>query len=174
MTAYLARPEPKEYAAFFSGYIALVPEGDIVDLLRKQFEKTSSWLSTIPAAKGDYAYAPEKWTVKEVVGHLADSERIFSYRALRIARGDTTPLAGFDEKKYVPSGLFGQRTMESLLAEFSSVRAATLSLLDGLPDAGWTRMGTANNAAISVRALVCAIAGHELHHAKILRERYLL
>jgi hypothetical protein len=173
MGVYLARPEPQEYSTYFSGYVALVPAGDILVLLRKQHEETRARLLAIPSGKWDYAYAPGKWTVKEVVGHIADAERIFCYRALRIAREDATPLAGFDEKKYVPSSLFGQRTLESLVAEFSSVRAATLSLFDGLPKEAWTRMGTSNNAGISVRALACITAGHELHHMKILREKYL-
>jgi hypothetical protein len=121
---------------------------------------------------GNFRYAPDKWTVKDVLGHLADSERIFAYRALRIARADQTPLPGFEQDDFVRSGGFNERTLASLLEEFASVRSASLALYRSLDKDAWLRCGTANNDQISVRALAFITAGHELHHEKILEERY--
>ncbi len=149
-----------------------MPEGDIVDLLEGQFEDTYRLLTGLSDAQAMHRYADGKWSVKEVIGHLCDSERVFAYRALRIGRGDTTPLPGFDQDPYVPAGQFDARTMQSIADEFRTVRAATLSLLRALPVDAVARSGTASEVKVSVRALAYIIAGHERHHVALLRERY--
>ncbi len=173
MTATYDRPDPSEYASFYAAYIAGVPEGDVVQMLERQIEDTAALVSSLPEAKGDFAYAPGKWTIKEVLGHIADAERVFSYRVLRIGRGDGTPLASFDENAWVPNSGAGARSIRDLVGELRSVRAATLALLRGLPAEAATRRGTASGKEVSVRALVWIIAGHERHHGRVLRERYL-
>ena len=167
------RPETSEYAPFYAGYIAQVPEGDLLDLLERQGEETTRLLAGLPASRGDFAYAPGKWTLKEVLGHIADAERVFAYRALRFARGDVTPLASFDEQAWTPDSGARSRTVADLGEELRAVRAATLALLRHLPAEAPTRRGTASGREISVRALAWIIAGHERHHLRILRERYL-
>ncbi|HUH12747.1 MAG TPA: DinB family protein [Longimicrobiales bacterium] len=168
------RPGPDEFDPFYSGYIERVPDADIRATLRAQGAATAALLRSERAReRAEHAYAPGKWLLKEVVGHLADTERILAYRALRIARGDATPLAGFDENRYVAGGGFSGRTLDDLTAGLEAVRAATLALLDGLPEDAWTRAGTANEARVTVRALAWIIAGHELHHRAIVEERYL-
>lgn len=166
------RPAPTEHAPYYSRYISLVPDGPIVATLRAQGEETAKLLASVPAAKEEHRYADGKWSVKEVVGHLADAERVFAYRMLRFARADETPLAGFDENTYVPAGAFGARTLRSLAEEFRAVREATLHLLEGLDDAAVMRGGVASENPATVRALAWIIAGHERHHVAILRERY--
>lgn len=168
------RPAPGEYIEYFGRYISRVPTGDIAVLLRDQIGDTRALLSTVKPGDADKGYAPGKWTVKEVVGHLADTERIMAYRALRIARGDKTDLPGFDENEYVPNASFGDRDLASLVEEYASVRNATLTLFRGLPHEAWPRRGTASGNEISVRALASIIAGHELHHRELLETRYLL
>lgn len=166
------RPHDDEFAPFYAGYVARVPEGDVLALLSEQGDETQRRLGGLSTDQALYRYAPGKWSVKEVLGHLADAERIFAYRALRIARGDETPLPGFDENLYVPAGNFDQRDLAHLLAELATVRAATLSLLRTLDDAAWRRRGLCNNHPVSVRALAFIVAGHELHHVNVLAERY--
>jgi hypothetical protein len=168
---YSERPAPDEYAPYFGGYIGQVPEGDLVEVLRAQQPATSALLLTFAHA-ADRAYAPGKWTVKEVVGHLSDVERVMSCRALRIARGDETPLPSFDENAYTPAGRFDLRTLDDLIAELEAVRAATVALFAGLPPEAWERRGTFSGNPGTPRAIACIIAGHELHHRDILRTRY--
>jgi hypothetical protein len=172
MQARLDRPGAGEFAAWYEGYVALVPAGDICHVLREQGQQLLEVLRHVPESAADHAYAPGKWSIKEVVGHISDAERVFSYRALRIARADSTPLAGFDEQQWVPPARFGDRALAHLAAEFAAVRAASIALLDGLPEDAWTRSGTANGQQVSVRALAAIIAGHALHHQRILVERY--
>ncbi|MBX6366270.1 MAG: DinB family protein [Gemmatimonadetes bacterium] len=172
-TGYRERPAAGEYNAFYARYVERVPEGDILELLRTQVEETAKLLLSAPAARHDWAYAPGKWTLKEVVGHICDTERVMTYRALRAARADATPLASFDENAWVPQGAFGERTMESLVAELVAVRQATLALFSGLPAAAWTRVVVASGHPVSVRALAWIVAGHELHHRAGIQERYL-
>jgi uncharacterized protein (DUF1330 family) len=168
------RPGPDEYGAFYAAYVADVPAGGIVALLARQVEDTCRLLEGLPDSRAEHAYAPGKWTIKEVVGHLVDSERVFSYRALRFARGDGAELPGFDEKHYVPAGEFGDRSLASLLDELRTVRRSTVALLGNLPSGAWLRKGIASGHPVSVRAIACIIAGHELHHRRILEERYLV
>lgn len=167
------RPAASEYAAFYAGYVNGMPDGPLLEQLRRQGGETAVFLAGIPAAKHDFAYAPGKWTVKEMVGHMGDAERIFSYRILRIGRGDTTPLPGFDENVYVPASGATGRTLADLAAELAAIRASTVALLEHLPPDAAARMGTASNNPVSVRALAWITAGHERHHLRILRERYL-
>lgn len=172
MTEY-PRPGADEYAPFYAGYIAAVPEGDVLDLLRHQTDEVLATVRPLPAARWRHRYAPGKWSVAEVLGHIMDAERIFAYRALRIARGDQTPLPGFDENAYVPAAAFDDRAPAGLLTEYVAVREATLALFRGLPAGSSDRRGVASNAGVSVRALLYMIAGHERHHLRILHERYL-
>jgi DinB family protein len=167
------RPPSTEYASFYAGYIAKVPDGDLLRTLESNVEETMGLLAGLPESKGSFAYAPGKWTLKEVVGHMVDSERVFSYRALRIARGDTMPLPGFDEKAWAPNSGANSRTLVDLLGELRIVRAATLALFRHLPPESVGRVGTASDQPVSVRALAWIIAGHERHHVAIIRERYL-
>jgi uncharacterized damage-inducible protein DinB len=167
------RPAPDEYAPYYGRYIALVPDGPIVETLRSQIAETAALLGALPEAKGEHRYEPGKWSVKEVLGHVIDGERIFSYRALRFARRDETPLPGFDENLYVPAAAFGRRTIRNLLDEFRAVREATVQLFQNLDEEALSRSGIASENRMSVRALAWTIAGHERHHAGVLRERYL-
>jgi uncharacterized protein (TIGR03083 family) len=171
--SYEERPATGEYAEFYAKYVERVPEGDIVAILATQLDDTLALLRELTDEQARSAYAPGKWSVKEVVGHIADTERVFAYRMLRIARGDETPLPGFDENEYVPTGNFDDRPLASLLAELVAVRRATVALLAGLPAGAWTRTGTARNAVVTVRGAAWITAGHELHHREILASRYL-
>jgi hypothetical protein len=166
------RPQPDEHNPYYSRYIALVPEADIVATLRTQVKETETIFRRLSEEQGNFRYAPDKWSVKELLGHLSDSERIFAYRALRIARNDQTPLAGFEQDDYVRFGPFAQRSLAEVIEEFVAVRQSSLCLFGQLDETAWGRRGTANNSAISVRAIAFITAGHELHHRKILREKY--
>lgn len=168
------RPASDEYFSYYDRYIARVPDGDIVATLRSQFEGTVALLRSLPSALHDYAYGDGKWTVKEVVGHVADTERVMSHRALRFGRADRTPLPSFDENEWMPPAEFGTRSLESVLAELAAVRQATLALFANLPAAAWERDGEASGHRVTVRALAWIIAGHETHHVDILRKRYLV
>lgn len=166
------RPGAGEFAPFYNGYVVKVGEGDVVAAMGRQLEATLAQLGAVPAERGDHRYAPGKWSVKEVMGHLADSERVFAYRALRFARADTTELAGFDETTWVPAGAFGRRSLADIVAEYEAVRRASLAFFASLDDAAAARIGTANGNRVSVRALAWVITGHDAHHALVLRDRY--
>ena len=167
------RPESAEVPASYAGYVGKVRDGeDLMGLMESQLEEVRSAFGRFPEARGSYRYAPGKWSVKELLGHLSDTERIFCYRTLRFARGDTTPLPGFDENAYAPEMRADQRPLADLLEEWLDVRRATLSCLRGLPADTWTRRGVASGKEISVRALAYAIAGHTRHHLEMLAERY--
>ncbi|MFN2597963.1 MAG: DinB family protein [Pyrinomonadaceae bacterium] len=168
-----ARPGTDEYAPYYEKYVSLVPAGGIVETLRRQSADTLALLRSLTEEQAASRYEPGKWSVKEVVGHICDGERVFAYRALRFARNDSTPLPGFDQDPYVAAGNFDARTIRDLADEFESVRAATLSLFASLDEEAWARRGAANDTPVSVRALAHIIAGHELHHVGILREKYL-
>jgi hypothetical protein len=168
----IGRPEANEYGQFYGGYISLVGGDDILTTLEQQRRDTMLLLSGRCEEDGDVRYAPGKWSVKEVLAHLNDTERIFAYRALRIARNDKTPLSGFEQDDYVREGGFGNCALSDLIEDFIAVRRATVSLLRNLDDDAWMRRGTANNSEVSVRALAYLIAGHELHHRRILQDRY--
>ena len=172
MPLYLQRPAEGEYSPYFERYISLVPDGDIIEMLARNADTLIALVRQQPPEVADYAYADGKWTVKEVIGHLCDAERVFAYRLLCFARADQTPLPGFDENAYVPAGRFGERTLESLLQEFAAVRQASIALVAGLPEEAWSLSGIANNAPMSARAAAYTILGHELHHRNILINRY--
>jgi hypothetical protein len=167
------RPKGDEFAPYYAGYIDAVPYGDVVHALESQLADTLGLIRGLPESRGEHRYAPGKWTIKEVIAHVSDCERVFAYRLLRIARGDATPLAGFEQDDYVRRGNFGARTLADLAQELEYVRRANLVLFASLDDEAMSRRGTANNQAISARALAYIIAGHERHHVKILRSRYL-
>jgi hypothetical protein len=172
-TATITRPRADEHSEYYSRYIARVPEGDLVSLLREQVTDTVGLLQGLAPDRADYAYAPGKWSIKEVIGHLIDAERVFGYRAMRFARNDSTELPGFDENSYVANANFKARSLADLLEEFQVVRASTIHLAMNLDADALARRGTANGDEISARALFYIIAGHERHHAALLRERYL-
>src|SRR2546427_7875922 len=166
------RPGAGEFAKHYQTYVDRVPDGDVLELLARQIDETGTLLATVPEAKAGLRYAPDKWSIREVVGHLADSERVFSYRALRFARGDETPLTSFDQDKWMPFSQFDGRRLGELVTEFRAVRQGTLALLRSFDAAAFARWGTASGHRVTVRALAYVIAGHERHHLAILRERY--
>lgn len=165
------RPDSNEYASYYGKYVSLVPEGDILITLERQAPDTLALLAP-READGDFRYAPGKWSVKESLGHVIDTERVFTYRALRIARNDKTPLAGFEQDDYVKYGPFAQCRLAVLMEEFTSVRKATVALFRGLDETAWTRRGVASNNEVTVRALAYMIAGHELHHRRLFEQKY--
>ncbi len=166
------RPVPGEYAPSYEPYISKVKGSDIVGILEAHRLQMAQVFAARSERDGNFRYAPDKWTVKEVLGHVSDTERIFAYRALRIARGDQTPLSGFEQDDYVRGGNFAERTLANLAEEFGMVRAATIALFKSLQKDAWQRRGVANKNEVSVRALAFIVAGHELHHRLILEERY--
>ena len=168
----VARPEPGEYAPFYDRYISLVPGADILGTLDTQRRQMLMLLSGHDDSDGNFRYAPDKWSVKEVLGHVCDTERIFSYRALRIGRGDRTPIEGFEQDDYVRNGPFAKRPLAELIEDYIAVRRATLTLLRNLDETAWNRRGIANKNEVSVRAIAYTMAGHELHHRRILEEKY--
>jgi hypothetical protein len=172
-TAATARPEKSEYPTYCQGYVSLVPDGDIVGTLGKQLEETLALINGIPEARGDFRYADGKWSIKELIGHVIDSERVFAYRALRFGRGDATPLSGFEQDDFVRGADFNKRTLRDLANEYEHVRRATISLFASLDESAWDRRGAANSNEVSVRGLAFITAGHERHHVEILRTRYL-
>ena len=173
-TKRISAPDADEYAPFYAGYVALVRERDPVGVLKRQVHVLRAVTAGMTDPEALTRYGAGKWSIKQVVGHLSDSERIFSYRLLRIGRGDDTPLAGFDEKAYVAEGDFEQRPIRALMQEFEATRASTVRLVESLPPEAWTRYGSANGFPVSARALLYILAGHVEHHFGILRERYAL
>jgi hypothetical protein len=166
------KPGADEYAPYHEKYVGLIQGDDIVSVLQAHLRQSIAMFSGRSEREGEFRYAPEKWSVKEVLCHVADTERIFSYRALRIARGDRTPLPGFDQDPYVPLSRANERKLPDIAEEFADVRRATISLFGSLDAAAWMRKGVVNDHELSVRALAYIAAGHELHHRRILEERY--
>jgi len=173
MTMPIARPDSSEYASFYAGYVSLVPEGDVLDLLARQIDDTAALIGGLNETQAGYRYAPGKWSIREIVGHVADAERVFSYRALRIGRNDQTPLPSFDENAWMPYGNFDARPLADLLSELRAVRQSTLALYRSFTPEAVARRGVASQKDISVRAIIYVTAGHERHHVTVLRERYL-
>jgi hypothetical protein len=168
----IPRPAADEHDPYYGKYIERVPDGDLIQLLESQIHDTASVLSTVPADREDFAYAAGKWTIKETIGHLGDTERVMAYRALCIGRGDMSNFPSFDENAYVPAGAFGARTLGDLVEEWKAVRGATVQLAKYLGTEALTRRGTASGKTITPRALLYIIGGHERHHLALLRERY--
>lgn len=172
MSFTIERPAADEYAPPYAPYIAAVPEWDILAYLERQRAESVTLFRSIPEERGTFRYQPGKWSIVDVINHLCDSERIFSVRALRIARGDTTPLPGWDENDYAAMAGADGRSPEELAAEFDAVRRATLTLFESLDPEAVVRRGTANNYTVSVRGLIYIVAGHTQHHLTILADRY--
>jgi hypothetical protein len=166
------RPDPSEHAPYYSRYVDLVPELDILGALEKQAAETQKVLSGIDEARGAFRYAPDKWSIKQLVGHIEDTERVFTFRALTFARGATTPLPGFDQNEFMTYSSFDASTMRQRVDGLANVRRATIGLYRGLDDEAWERAGTASDNKVTVRALAYMTLGHERHHLKVLRELY--
>jgi DinB family protein len=167
------RPETTEYAADYQGYTNLVPDGNIVTTLERQLGETLALLRGIDEGRASYRYAPDKWSIKQLIGHVIDGERVFSYRALRFARSDSQPVPGFDQDEFMSGANFDERSLGDLINEYEHVRRATIDLFKPLTDEAWMRRGTASDNEVTVRALAHIVAGHELHHMQILKTRYL-
>jgi hypothetical protein len=168
----IPRPEPGEYAPYYDRYISLVPGSDILTTLESQRRQMLLLLSGRDDREADYRYAPDKWSAKQVLGHVCDTERIFAYRALRISRGDPTAIEGFEQDGYVANGPFAARPLAELIEDYIAVRRASLTLFRNLDEPAWLRRGIANKNEVSVRAIAYTLAGHELHHRRILEEKY--
>lgn len=173
MQAMLSRPSSSEFAPYYGTYVGAMPEGDVVAALAEQGGETFALLSGLSEADGSFRYAPDKWTIRDLVQHLSDSERVFAYRALRFARGDETPLPGFDQDPYAAAARADRRPLRDLAEELRDIRRTTLALVRSFDEEMLGRSGVASGNPMSVRALVWVIAGHERHHLKVLRERYL-
>jgi hypothetical protein len=167
------KPAKSEFLPYYERYIELVASGDVIATLSRQMAETQALLRGLPASVATYRYAPDKWSVNELIGHLIDSERIFAARALRFARNDPTALPGFEQDDYVRNSSFDSYPLSELASELRSVRESTVFLFKHLQEDAWMRRGSANGAEVSVRALAYIIAGHELHHREIMRARYL-
>jgi uncharacterized damage-inducible protein DinB len=168
----ITRPEPAEYAPYYDRYISLVAGSDILATLDAQRRQTMMLLCGRDEDEGDFRCAPSKWTAKQVLGHICDCERVFAYRALRIARGDQTPMEGFEQDDYVRNSSFSVTPLAAIIDDYIAVRHATLTLFRNLEEPAWTRRGVANKNEVTVRALAYIIAGHELHHRSVLEEKY--
>jgi hypothetical protein len=167
------KPQPNDYAPYFDRYISLVSEDDVVAAFEAQGRETAALLAGISEEKSAFRYAPDKWSIKQVVGHIADAERVFAYRLLCVARGETQSLPGFEENDYMRNANFDALPFAQVVEGFADTRRATLSLVHSLSDEAWSRTGVANDNRVSVRALAYTILGHERHHLRVLRERYL-
>lgn len=172
-SAALKKPEASEYNEYYGKYISLIDDSDLLGTLEGQIRETRDLFAGFPEERGSHAYAEGKWTIKEVISHLLDGERIFGYRLLRIARGDATPLEGFEQDDYIATSHANERSFTDLLCEFGELRAANLRLMLSLDEADWQRTGTASGYPVSARALAFIMAGHVRHHLNVIAERYL-
>lgn len=168
------RPSETDYAPPFAGYVSLCPEDDILSVIEQSSSETQRLLSSLDDERAMYRYAEGKWSVKEVIGHVTDAERVFGYRALCISRGEKNSLPGFDENEYMRHAHFDDWRLGDLAESYALVRRSNIVLFRHLPPDAWDRRGVANQKEITVRALAYVLAGHERHHLKILRERYLI
>jgi hypothetical protein len=166
------RPRPDEYDVAFERYVSRVQETDILAALERQPAELAATLASVPSAGEEYRYAPGKWTIRGVVGHMLDAERVFGYRALCVARGDKASLPGFEENDYAANAGYDRRTLASLAEEFTSLRVSHVLMLRHVDDAGWVRVGLANELPVTPRALAYILVGHVRHHLAILREKY--
>jgi hypothetical protein len=168
----IERPKDDEYPPFYAGYIARVPETDILAALRDQPKELKRVADSVGSDKERFRYGEEKWSVREIFGHLVDAERFFGHRAFCISRSDPNPLPGFDEQTYVARSSYDSRPLAELVKDFSLLREANSRHLESLEASAWPREGVANNAKITVRALACIMTGHARHHLAVLKERY--
>ncbi|MDR3683887.1 MAG: DinB family protein [Geothrix sp.] len=169
----LQRPLPGEYAEGYAPYLAAAPEGDALALLQAQLDEVSALFSGLSEAQGGFRYAPGKWSLKDLLQHLSDAERIFAYRCLRIGRGDATPLPGWEEDDYARAAQADARTIADLLADFQAARLASLQLFRSLSEAAWMQRGTSNGRNLTARCVPYISLGHTAHHLAVIRERYL-
>lgn len=170
----MQRPERSEYDPYYETYVSLVPETEVTPVLSGQPTELQDIFTGMPEEKGTYSYAEGKWSIKELLGHLIDGERMFAYRVLRISRGDKTPIEGFEQDGYIENAHSNDRSFAELLEEFKLLRRANVLFFNNLDDEAWTRVGTANEREISVRALAFIMAGHIRHHMEIMKTRYLV
>ena len=168
----ISKPVASEHAPYYSRYIDMVPDGDILGTLAAQIGVTLTELRKISEQDSLHRYAQGKWSVREIVGHMIDTERILAYRALRFARNDQTNLPGFEQDDYIDAANFNERPWSDLIDEFYAVRRSNIAMFRGLAEEAWTRTGVANDTPMSVRAAAYIIAGHERHHLGIIREKY--
>jgi hypothetical protein len=169
----LRRPLPGEHDAAYGPYLAEAPEGEVLALLQAQVEAVAQVFAGLSEAQGTHRYAPGKWSLKDLLQHLSDAERIFAYRCLRIGRGDATPLPGWEEDDYAATAQADARSLSELMAEFQAIRTASLTLFRGLPEAAWGNQGTTNGRSITARCIPFVCLGHAEHHLAVIRERYL-
>ncbi len=174
MTSSVARPGAAEHDSYYSTYIDQVPDGDVLVILSGQIGTTLDLLASVPPDLEQYRYEPDKWSVREVVGHVIDAERVFAHRAFSFARADAGPLPGMDQLEYATASNAAVRTLADLAAELEAVRHSTVALFRGLPNEAWTRSGVASGLSFTVRSFPFIIAGHEIHHRTGLLEHYLL
>lgn len=167
------RPGNDEFNDYYLNYVNMVPDGNIIEILQDQNKNTIQFLEEITDQQALFRYGPDKWSIKEVLGHMTDTEQIMAYRLLCIARGETVSLPGFDETHYVKNASFDQQSISELLARFAAVRGATIHLLAGLTEEDWLKRGLANESPVTVRAIAYIIAGHERHHLGIIKDRYI-
>ncbi len=168
-----ARPSSNEYAPYYDTYVRLLPEGDVLEILESQMKESLKLFRGLSDAQAEYSYAADKWSIKEVIGHIIDTERVFAYRGLCFARGDNTPLPGFEQDDYVLGAEFNTRSVESLAGEFEHLRHSNIYLFSTWSPAVQAREGVANGTAITARAIPFILAGHERYHLNFLHERYL-
>jgi len=168
----MKRPEANEYAEFYANYVSKVPGSDLLRILESERLQMLQLFAGRTERDGSFRYAPGKWTVKEILGHISDTERIFAYRALRIGRGDKTPLPGFEQDDFVRNGGFARRTLADLAEEFAAVRSASIALFRFFDEEAWSKRGVASQKEVTARALGFITAGHQIHHRRILEERY--
>ena len=173
MTDIITKPTSEEYAPFYENYISKVNNNDLIDALEKGKTEAIKFINSIPENKLDYCYQEGKWSIREIIVHLMDVERIFTYRALRFSRNDRTALAGFDEEEYVPESNASARSLQSLISEYNALRGSTIEFFKNITPEMSLRTGIANGKEISVRALGFIIPGHEIHHMNVIKERYL-
>ncbi|RMH65438.1 MAG: DinB family protein [Calditrichaeota bacterium] len=169
----MKRPAREEYNAYYHEYIKQVPDGHILDILEKQADLMGRFFANISEEQGLLRYEPGKWSIKEIVGHLLDVERIFAYRAFRFSRNDKTDLPGFDQNSYVPKGRYDTQDLSELIEAFYVLRKATINMFKGFDAEMWEARGTANGSEMSVRAVAWLLAGHLIHHMKVIQSRYL-
>jgi uncharacterized damage-inducible protein DinB len=169
----LQRPEVNEYPEYYVPYVSLVPEGDLIPILQENLKKMIKLFDGISEEDSYYRYGEGKWSIKEVLGHITDTERIMSYRLMRIGRGDKTPLAGFDEEFFVNHSKVNELPVKKILDDFIATRKATITLIENMPTEAWTNEGNANNTKVTTRAIAYILAGHEIHHRHIIEARYL-
>jgi hypothetical protein len=170
----MTRPKESEYAPYYQGYIAHVTEEEVLPVLRSQLDDLDLLLGRVAPERETYRYAEGKWSIREIAGHLIDAERVFGYRAFCIARGESQNLPGFDQNDYLLTAPYDRIELEDLLSELRLVRLANIAMLRSLDEEAWTRVGTANNNQVTVRALAFIMAGHVRHHMGVLHERYAL